>query len=216
MDTELARRNMIDSQIRPWEVLDTTVLAAFAAVPRDHFVPESYQDLAYADFPIPLGNGESMMTPRVEGRMLQALAPKPTDRALEIGTGSGFVAALLGHLTQHTVSIDIHEPFVQSARERMRGTYDNVELRVADGASGYLVDGPYDVVAITGALNDFDPRLLDMLALGGRMFIVLGVPPAMTATLFTKLSDRNWSQQALFETELKPLLNAPRRDAFQF
>lgn len=217
MNTELARRNMIDCQIRPWEVLETRVLDAFAAVPRDQFVPNAYRSLAYADFTIPLGHGETMMAPRVEGRMLQALATKPSDRALEIGTGSGFVAALLGQLSQQVVSIDIHDQFVRDARERLRiAAIANVEVRVADGATGYLVDGPYDVVAVTGSLGFFEPRLLDMLTIGGRMFVVIGSAPAMDAVLITKLSDRKWSQQPLFETVLTPLRNAPRRETFQF
>lgn len=217
MNTELARRNMIDCQIRPWEVLEARVLDAFAAVPRDLFVPDAYRSLAYADFTIPLGHGEVMMTPRVEGRMLQALATKPTDRALEIGTGSGFVAALLGHLVHQVVSIDIQDQFIREARSRLLGAaVANVEVRIADGANGYLIDGPYDVVAVTGSLGFFDPRLLDMLAVGGRMFMVLGSPPAMDAVLITKLSDRKWSQQPLFETVLTPLRNAPRRETFQF
>lgn len=217
MDTELARRNMIDSQIRPWDVLDPDVLATFERIPRDYYVPPAYRALAYADFAIPLGHGELMMAPRVEARMLQALAPTPGDRALEIGTGSGFVAALLGRLAHSVVSIDIREQFVREARDKLRSAaVDNVDVRVADGARGYFVDGPFDVIAITGSLNALDSQLLDMLTLGGRMFVVLGTEPTMEAVLVTKLADGNWSRHSLFETVLAPLQNAPSADVFQF
>ncbi len=217
MDIEQARRNMIESQIRTWEVLDPTVLELIESVPREDFVPPEYRALSFSDTHIPIGHGEVMMTPKFEARMLQALSVEQTDRALEIGTGTGFVTALLTRLASSVVSIDIREDFISRATRTLADAgIRDVDLRVADGARGYIDDGTYDVVAVTGSLPIFDSHFLDMLSVGGRLFVVVGTAPVMEAMLLTKLSDSDWSQESLFETELAPLLGAPQPDGFVF
>lgn len=217
MDIEVARKNMIDNQVRPWEVFDQGVLDVMQRIPREHFVPREYRALAFSDCNIPIGYGEVMMTPKVEARMLQTLAIAPIDRALEIGTGTGFVTALLAALSASVVSIDIRPEFIERARAALDALgIGNADLRVADGARGYAESGPYDVVAITGSLITFDPHLVDMLNVGGRMFVIVGATPIMDARLVTKLTDHEWSQESLFETDLPPLQGAPVPDAFKF
>lgn len=217
MDIELARRNMIASQIRPWNVLNPEILDLIDRVPREEFVPPAYRALAFADCAIPIGHGETMMTPRVEARMLQALAPKPGERALEIGTGSGYVTALLASMADSVISIDIRDDFVSAATAKLTDhRITNCDVRTADGSRGYYQDTPFDVVACTGALTTFDTQLLDMLGIGGRMFVVIGTAPAMDALLITKLNDTDCSREVLFETELRTLQNAPDRGAFHF
>ena len=163
MNIDFARQQMIDHQVRAWTVLDTAVLDVLSAVPREDFVPDAYSALAFADMAIPLGHGEFMMTPTVEGRVLQALELRANERVLEIGTGSGFLAACMARLSATVTSVDIHEDFVRDAARKLAGAgIDNVELRAMD-ATRELPDNRFDAIAVTGSIETFDPRLVEAL-----------------------------------------------------
>src|SRR5688572_22626102 len=177
--TEAARRQMIDQQVRTWSVLDPRVLDALGAVPRERFVPEAYRGVAFADAPIPIGHGQFMLAPALEGRILQALAPVRGERVLEIGTGSGFFAACLAHLTGAVDSIEIHADLAAAA-VRAIGDAGIPRITVDTGdALAREFDAAYEVVAVTGALPAPEPKLERALVVGGRMFVVIGTPPVM-------------------------------------
>lgn len=213
----LARHNMIEQQIRPWDVLDQRVLELIESLPREEFVPTAYRSLAYADINIPLEHGEVMMAPKVEARMLQALDIQPKDTALEIGTGSGYVTALLARSAKHVYSVDIHAGFVQQAQQKLAAHgIDNVTLEVGDAGGGWDQHGPYNLIAVTGSLPVLPDALRRGLKVGGRLFVVTGDAPVMTALLITRVSEESWTQQALFETVLPPLVNAPQPPRFVF
>ena len=216
MNFEQARFNMIEQQIRPWEVLDQQVLEVLARIRRETFVPEQYRKLAFSDIRIPLGNGQAMMNPNLEGRLLQALAVRPEDRILEIGTGSGFVTACLATLGSSVLSVDIHADFTETAQAKLRTAgLHNVQLQTGDAARGW---GKlrYDVIAITGALPELDPLWRDALTVGGRLFAVVGSAPIMEAILVTRVGEQEWTSESLFETELPCLLNSARPPVFTF
>jgi len=218
VSTEIARFNMIEQQIRPWDVLDRRVLEIFAQVPREAFVPEAYRNLAFADVEVPIGLGEAMMAPRVEARMLQALAVQPKDRVLEIGTGSGFVTACLARLAEQVTSIEIHRELTEAARERLaQHRITNLELRTGD-ALARLGEQRYDAIAVTGSLPlaDQSHELAQCLTLGGRMFVVIGEAPVMEATLVTRIWEDQYTVESLFETDLRPLVNARTPERFSF
>jgi protein-L-isoaspartate(D-aspartate) O-methyltransferase len=217
MNLEQARHNMIEQQIRPWEVIDSRVLDAMNSIPRDRFVAESQQALAYADTQLPLGEGEVMMEPRVEGRMLQALAPQAGETVLEIGTGSGYITALLASLAGSVRSIEIRPDFSEHARTRLSALkLGNFRLEVADlFSSSWDVRGQYDVIAVTGAVRDLPEKLLHMLAPNGRLFAVTG-DAVQHAVLIMRGADGRFAEESLFETSL-PYLQAPAvKPAFTF
>jgi len=217
MGLEQARFNMIEQQIRPWDVLDPEILSLMSRFPRERFVDEMHQKLAYADIAIPLGMNEVMMHPKIEARMLQALQVHPTDRVLEIGTGSGFVTALLAKLAYHVRSVDIHAAFTEMAGQRLKKMgIDNVELETGDAARGWSPDALYDAIAITGSLPLLPEGYKRILNRGGRLFAVLGQAPVMEAVLIRRTGDNEWSQENLFETVLPSLINAEVPDAFVF
>ena len=217
MELEQARFNMIEQQIRPWDVLDQNVLDLLEQLPRENFVPPAYRELAYADIIIPLEHDQVMMQPKLEARMLQALQIHPTDRILEIGTGSGYVTALLSKSGAQVISIDIFPDFIQAAGKKL-GEFGiaNVTLETGDAANGWPTDEPYDVIAITGSLPILPPEFQRMLNRGGRMFVVTGESPAMEAVLIRRVGEHEWSRESLFETELPMLKNAPRPSQFVF
>ena len=215
MNVEQARFNMVEQQIRTWEVLDQKVLDLMAQVPREDFVPATYRNLAFADTCIPLDHGQSMMLPRVEARMLQALQVSPSDRILEIGTGSGFVTALLARLGGHVVSIEIHESLSNGARQKLKAHgVENVDIHTADGSRGWQRSAPYDVIAVTGSLPVAEKRFQNELAVGGRLFVIVGQEPAMEALLITRNSETQWSTDCLFETVLPPLTGVEEPERF--
>lgn len=217
MNQEQARFNMIEQQIRPWDVLDETVLAAFGFIPRESFVPEVYRALAFADIEIPLGNGESMMFPRVEARILQTLAITHEDRCLEIGTGSGFLTACLAHLSKYVDSVDIHEAFTRQAEERLQVLgLKNYSLHTGDALRSWTSTQLYNVIVVTGSVPAYLSRFEEQLAPGGRLFIVVGNAPAMKAMSVERGEDDEFTRKTLFETELKPLVGAARVDTFHF
>lgn len=218
-DTELARAryNMIEQQIRPWEVLDERVLQLLADMHRDEFVPAAYRRLAYADIDIPLGHEQVMMAPKIEARLLQALAIEPTDDVLEVGTGSGYLAALLASLGHHVYSVDIFPDFIDQARTSLeRHGISNVTLETGDAANGWDRHGPYDVIAVTGSLPVLPESFRTALRPGGRLFAVVGVSPVMEALLITRVGQQEWITESLFETEIPSLINAPIPRRFVF
>jgi protein-L-isoaspartate(D-aspartate) O-methyltransferase len=216
-DIEQARFNMIEQQVRTWEVLDQRVLDVLAKVPREAFVPERFRRLAFSDTKIPLGHGEVMMTPNVEGRMLQALAVDDGDSVLEIGTGSGFTAACLSALGGQVTSIDIHAEFTQAATGHLRSQgFDDVELRTDDAMQPWRVPQTYEVIAITGAVAEVPAWIKEALSIGGRMFVITGIPPVMEARLITRAAERHWLEEALFETDIPYLVGASPQETFVF
>jgi len=216
MDTDFARQQMVEQQVRAWDVLDPDVLQVLKDVPREQFVPTGYEALAFADTAIPIGHGEEMMTPTLEGRVLQALNPGSGDKVLEIGTGTGFLAACFARLADSVTSIDIHEDFLEHARVNLEDTgIGDVNLLTMD-ATQELPDEKFDIVAVTGSVREFDPRFVEALAPGGRLFVVVGKAPAMEARLVTKTEDKEWESESLFETNLKPLTDARQQPEFLF
>jgi len=213
---EAARRQMIDQQVRTWEVLDPRVLEALAAVPREHFVPEVYRSVAFADTVIPIGHGEFMLQPKIEGRILQALGLERGERALEIGTGTGFFAACIEYLTGDVESIEIHAGLADgAARALERLGVTRVRIACADALNRGL-DADYRAIAVTGSLPVYDPRFERALAVGGRLFVVVGSPPVMEARLVTRTASDAWFSETLFETCIEPLRNATPAVSFDF
>lgn len=216
MNIDYAREKMIEQQVRAWDVLDPTVLDVLGKIPREQFVPRAYQLLAFADVEIPIGHGESMMTPTVEGRVLQALNLDGLGRVLEIGTGTGFLTACLARLCDHVTSIDIYEDFLKRAGENLADTgIENVDLQHMD-AIERLPDGRFDAIAVTGSVQRFDPRFVEALKDGGDLFIVVGDAPAMDARRVTRTGDSDWTSESLFETDLKPLVHGSLPPQFAF
>jgi protein-L-isoaspartate(D-aspartate) O-methyltransferase len=214
MNFEVARAQMLGQQIRAWEVLDDRVLRALEQTPRERFVPEEYRDLAFADTEIPLANGQFMLAPKIEGRVLQALQIAPVDEVLEIGTGTGFLTAALARLAHAVVSVDIFPDFTAAARARLAAdNVGNVELRTADALSLELA-GRFDAIAVTGSVPVLDDYFVRMLRPMGRLFIVVGRTPAMEARLITVNANGDSTSESLFETVLTPLINAERPEPF--
>lgn len=212
-----AHFNMVEQQIRPWEVLDPRVLDVFAQIPRADFVSDKYRGLAYADLQIPLGHQQSMMPPKVEARMLQALNIKPSERILEIGTGSAYVTALMAKLGHHVFSVDIFPEFIHNGAQLLKRHHiENVTLEVGDAAQGWKANGPYDVIAVTGSLPIYTPVFESLLKENGRLFVVTGVAPVMEAWLLTRTGTNQYAKEILFETVLAPLINVPQPEAFVF
>ena len=217
MNFEQARHNMIEQQIRTWEVLDDGVLNLLERVPREDFVPPEYRKLAFTDMQIPLGRGEVMMEPKLEARMLQALDIQPDEMVLEVGTGSGYVTALLAALAKHVYTVEVAPEFKIEAEKKLADHgIDNVTLDVADAARGWERHGPYDVIAVTGSMPLLTDDLQKSLNIGGRMFVIVGDAPAMEALLITRVGEDQWQKESLFETVIPPLANAPQPPRFEF
>jgi len=217
----IARNNMVEQQVRCWEVLDPEVLDVLRRVPREHFVPPAYRALAFADTNIPLcsadqaASGFAMMRPIVEGRLLQALEISAHDTVLEIGTGSGFLTACMAALAYSVSSIDISEPQLESAREKLTAIgVKNCEL-LAQDVFQRTESAEYDVIAITGSMPEYDSRFEQWLKLGGRAFMVVGRLPIMEAILVRRAGIDEWTRQSLFDTVLPALVHAPQRTAFK-
>ncbi len=216
---EQARFNMVEQQIRPWEVLDQTVLTTLSTVPREAFVPDAYRNLAFADMEIPLGHGAQMMRPVIEGRLLQALALKPTDKVLEIGTGSGFLTACLAELSDQVISVEIQPELAQQASAKLaaRGI-NNATVKTGDALPTASIYGSFDAIAVTGSLPQAEAAdaLKTQLNVGGRLFAIIGEGVVMEARLITRTGKNQWSSEALFESELPPLANTSTASSFQF
>ena len=217
MDIERARFNMVEQQIRPWDVLDTKVLDLLHRVRREDYVPEAYKGLAFADLEIPIGHGEMMLSPKLEARILQELAVNPEDRILEIGTGSGYMTALLASQGAHVYSVDIVDAFHQCAGARLvQQGLRNVTLEIGDAARGWDKHGPYDVIVLTGSVPILSAAFQHSLNPGGRLFAVVGEAPAMDARLITCAAPNAYNTASLFETCVPALRNAPQRARFSF
>jgi len=216
MDTVAARQQMVDQQIRTWEVLDPRVLDALSAVPREAFVPPEYRELAFADAPIPIGFGQTMLAPNLQGRILQALGVTATDSVLEIGAGLGYLSACLSLLGASTRSIDIHAGLIAKAAVNLRAVPQaNVNLEIRDAFAAAPL-GEYDAVAVTGSLPVYDTRFERLLRVGGRLFAIVGTAPAMDAILVRRADNDEWIRESLFETVVEPLVNATAAQKFVF
>jgi len=217
MDFERARFNMIEQQIRTWEVLDQRVLELLAKVPRENFVPEPYRALAFADMEIPIGYGEKMLQPKVEARMLQELALSEQDRVLEVGTGSGYMTALLASVVAHVDSVDIQPEFTRTAAARLAAHgIGNVTLETGDAARGWDQHGPYDAILLTGSVPILPETFKASLKAAGRLLAVIGEPPVMEAQLITNVGGGAYNAVSLFETCIAPLKNALHPERFVF
>lgn len=209
-----ARFNMVEQQVRTWEVLDQRVLDLLHTIPREDFVQQAYRGVCYADTSIPLDDGQFMLPPRVIARILQALQPQRMDRVLEVGTGSGYLTRMLASLSAHVVSVECSSTLHSQAAARLKAQgIRNVTLVHGDAARGWDADSPYDAIAMTGSVPELDPAIRQQLKLGGRLFALVGRRPAMDAILVTRVSADEWSTQSLFETVVEPLSGAeePRR-----
>lgn len=217
MDLEQARFNMIEQQIRPWDVLDETVLSLLKRLKREDFVPEAYRNMAFMDIEIPLGHGESMLSPKVEARLLQELKLKPSDKVLEVGTGSGYMTALLASMAKHVYSVDIVPAFVAAAEQKLAALgLSNVTVEAGDAARGWTQHAPYDAILLTGSEPLLAQELLAQLNPGGRLIAFVGEAPAMAARRITKIESGIQTTQDLFETNVRALLNAPQAPQFVF
>ena len=217
MNYEKARFNMVEQQIRPWDVLDQRVLDAVAELPREAFVPPAFSTLAYADTAIPLDDGQRMMPPKVAARMAQELVLQPTDRVLEVGTGSGYLTAVLARLCRHVYSVDMAEGLSRRAAEVLGGLgVDNVTLEVGNGLEGWPEHAPFDGIVVTGSLTEVPETLRRALSVGGRLVAVVGTPPVMEAVRLTRRTEGYWATTSLFDTELPPVYGLAEPEPFEF
>ncbi|MDH5445812.1 MAG: protein-L-isoaspartate O-methyltransferase [Gammaproteobacteria bacterium] len=216
MNFEQARFNMIEQQIRPWEVLNQRVLDLLSEVPREDFVPPQYRNLALVDTSLPIGHDQFMMSPKLEARILQCVDVKPTDTVLEIGTGSGYLTALLAKLARKVFSIEIIPEFIKTAQVKLADHgFNNVSLEEGDAAKGWTLDAPYDVIVLTGSLPVLPDTFRDSLNIGGRLFAIVGDAPSMEGLLITRVGEHEWTTESVFETDIAPLTNATQPDRFE-
>ncbi len=206
---------MVDQQVRTWEVLDPRVLDALAAVPRERFVPDGYRDLAFADGPIPIGCGQSLLAPKLHGRILQALEIEAPCHVLEIGTGTGYLCACLARLAGTVRSLELHAPLADAARRNLQGFPGSITIETADALATGL-GGPWDAIAVTASLPQYDARFEQALRVGGRLFVVVGQAPVMEATLVRRVSATAFTRESLFETVIAPLEGAAAPSRFVF
>jgi len=217
INLERARYNMVEQQIRPWDVLDQRVLDLIARAPREEYVPADCRSLAYSDIEIPLPHGQVMMAPKIEARLLQALEIKPTDNILEIGTGSGYLTSLLAAQGRHVTSVEIFPDLTARAAGTLAAhAVHNITLEVGDAGRGWERGGPFDVIVLTGSVPVLSEGFRQALADGGRLFAVVGQSPVMDARLLRRHGRQNWETASLFETDLRPLLNTELPPAFRF
>jgi protein-L-isoaspartate(D-aspartate) O-methyltransferase len=216
MDTTAARQQMVEQQIRTWEVLDPRVIDVLERVPREEFVTPEYRELAFVDGPIPIGHGEIMLAPKIHGRILQALSVEHGDKVLEVGTGTGYLTACLSLLSPSTASIEILADFAALARANLRSVpAANPTIEVRDAFSAAPL-GAHDAIAVTGSLPVYDERFEKALNIGGRLFVVVGVAPVMEALLIRRVDNSEWVRETLFETVIPPLCGAAAAQRFVF
>src|SRR5882672_11171703 len=216
LNVEYARTQMVAQQVRAWDVLDERVLAALQSVRREEYVPEAFRELAFADTPIPLGHGQAMLAPKVDGRILQALELRPTDEVLEVGTGSGYLTACLAALAGPVRSLEIYPDLAAQATRNLRsGGVTSASVETLDALRVEEV-GRYDAVIVSGSLPIYDSRFERALRAGGRLFVIVGSSPVMEALLIRRDAGATASRTALFETDIAPLVNAPQPPRFVF
>lgn len=217
MNIEQARHNMIEQQIRPWDVLDQRVLEQIQRTPREDFVLPAYRNAAFTDMMLPIGNDQRMLEPKLEARLLQALAVQPDEKVLEVGTGSGYMTALLAGMAREVVSVEIVPELHEAAKTRLsRHGIDNVILEQGDASDGWESLQPYDAIAVTGSLPYLPEGLIKNLQIGGRLFAFIGQEPAMKAILITRISANDSREEVLFETVVPPLMGTQKVQHFNF
>jgi protein-L-isoaspartate(D-aspartate) O-methyltransferase len=217
MNIEQARFNMIEQQIRPWNVLDQDVLDLLHVVKRELFVPKAYEGLAFADIEIPLPGGESMLAPKIEARILQELQLKKHEDVLLVGAGSGYLAALLAYKARHVSAVELSPALRDLAASNLQNAgVSNVAVELGNAAEGWAQNAPYDVIVITGSLESLPDAFLKQLKVGGRIAAIIGEPPVMTCNIITRVSDTAYDTVKVFETNVKPLTGAPVASHFTF
>jgi protein-L-isoaspartate(D-aspartate) O-methyltransferase len=217
MNIEQARFNMIEQQIRPWNVLDQDVLDLLLVVKREDFVPAAYKSLAFVDAEIPLPGGEAMFSPKLEARLLQEISLKKHETVLEIGAGSGYMAALLAHKARHVTTVEIAPELKALAEKNLANAgVSNVTVELGNGAEGWAQGAPYDVILISGALEVLPDAFLKQVKVGGRIAVILGQAPVMSANIITRVSDVAYDTVKVFETNVKPLADAATPSHFEF
>ena len=218
-DVEQARENMILNQFRPWSVLDNRLLDILRAIPRENFMPEAYRDLAFVDMPIPISDDQALFPPKMEARLIQALDVQPSDRILELGTGTGYTAAVLASLGKKVISVGVNPDVAESARKNVAlADIDNIDLtfEVGDVADGWPNHRPYDVIFVTGSLPVYSDIFEKELCVGGRLLVIVGVSPAMDVMLITRVTESEWTRESLMETDVPPLADAQQPEKFVF
>lgn len=215
---DVARHNMVAQQIRTCEVLDERLLARLREVPREEFVPAEYRGMAFADMSIPLGRGQIMFSPMLEARLIDSLTLAPSDRVLEVGTGTGYLTAVMAGLARVVYSVEIIPEFKLRAAHNLAAlSLNNIQLEVGDAARGWPRHGPYDAILVSGALPlGPEPAFRESLAVGGRLVVIVGTAPAMEVRLITRHDSDRYSERSLFETDVPALINAPQPDPFRF
>jgi protein-L-isoaspartate(D-aspartate) O-methyltransferase len=217
VDFEQARFNMVEQQIRTWEVLDPNVLHLLSRIRREEYVPQQFRSLAFADMEIPLGFGEFMLAPKLEARLVQGAGLLDDDRVLEIGTGSGYMTALMASLAKHVYSVDIVPEFAAPAHQKLtEHGIANVTIETGDAARGWAKHAPYNAIVLTGSVPHLPEEFERSLALGGRLIAIVGDEPAMTAQRIKRVGESAFSREGLFETCVKALRNAPQPERFVF
>jgi len=221
MNNDIARFNMIEQQIRPWEVLDGQVLSLLSVVKRENFVPMAHKALAFVDMEIPLhasgAEDQVMLAPRVEARFLQDAAIQATDKVLEIGTGSGYMAALAAHQAASVLTLEINPALAQQAKANLQTAgVSNVEVRTADGSQGAAADGPFNVIFLSGSVPEVPQVLLNQLTIGGRLLAVVGEDPVMRASVITRTGEQQWQTSEPWDTIAPRLQGFPEHNRFSF
>jgi len=217
MNFEQARFNMVEQQIRPWQVLDTEVLAVLSKVPRERFAPSPYQAIAYTDVEIPLGHGQQMTPPRIDARLMHDLHLQGHESVLEIGTGSGYLTALLAHRAHQVISLEVHPELAQTAQANLRAAgIRNAEVRVGNGASVQVAEAPFDAIVLGGSVAEVPQSLLGQLKVGGKLIAIVGDDPIMQATLFTRVADQQWQSRSLWDTAVPALESFSKTSHFKF
>ncbi|MGM0541272.1 MAG: protein-L-isoaspartate O-methyltransferase family protein [Pseudomonadota bacterium] len=215
MNLDQARFFMVEQQIRPWDVLDPKILDLFMDIPRHLFVEAGKEDLAYSDIELPIGHAQAMMFPKIEARLLQALDIDSEDSVLEVGTGSGFLTALIATLAKNVTSVELYKDLQAIAKTRLT-EFNNISFQIGDASSDWPDDQEYDVIVLTGSVAQIPPAYKEKLKLGGRLGVIAGHSPAMTAQVLTRISNQEWEVETLFETDLAPLINAGETASFKF
>ncbi len=224
MNFETARHNMIEQQIRPWNVIDPIALDALDTIPRENYVADNMKNSAFSDVELPIGCNQVMLPPKIEAKILQAVQVKQTDSVLEIGTGSGYMTALLAHLAEKICTVDIHEELSLQAQEKLSSEgFDNITFISEDATLNFndtpgqsiAQRAPYDVIILTGSVSQLADHFKQSLKVGGRLFAVIGTAPVMEATLISRVSSEQYSYEVLFETEIPELENSVKMDLFE-